>query len=378
MELRNAQPRHSISSDEMLHRLALALVPNIGDAHTKSLIMHFGSARSVFEARQSSLEGLEGIGAIRARAIKQFRSFERAEKELAFCEEHGIRPLFLTDQDYPSRLRHCEDAPALLFYKGEASLNHHRTVSIVGTRNHTEYGRQLTEKLMIGLSGCRPLIVSGLAYGIDGLAHRYAIRHQIPTVGVLAHGLDRIYPPSHIGLARDMLQAKGGLLTEFFSGTQPDRFNFPLRNRIVAGLSDAVVVIETHTTGGSMITAKIAHSYNREVFAYPGRPDDHHSKGCNELIRNHQAIMITHPDQIADEMGWISTRILKTPAPELFSDLSPPQQAVLDWLRLHGPTHVDELRIAIKMDGTALASALLALELSMTIRSLPGKVYAAL
>ena len=254
-----------------------------------------------------TLEKIEGIGTVRARAIKAFRDFDVAEKEIAFIEKHNITPLFLTDAAYPQRLLHCYDAPTLLFYKGTADLNASKIVSIVGTRTNTDYGKTITEKLVQDLAEQNVLIVSGLAYGIDAFAHKAALKAQLPTVGVVGHGLDKVYPYAHTGLAKEMLQ-NGGLLTEFFSGTKPDKHNFPLRNRVVAGLADATVVVETLVNGGSMITAKLADAYNRDVFAVPGRTIDAKSAGCNYLIQHNKAILLTSAKELLEVMGWGETK----------------------------------------------------------------------
>ena len=278
--------------NELFYQLALTLVPQIGDVQAKILVQQLGTASTIFKAPIRVLEKIEGIGTIRAQAIKAFRDFDVAETELRFIENQCITPLFLTDAAYPQRLLHCNDAPTLLFYKGTADLNASRIISIVGTRTNTDYGKAVTEKLVQELSSVPVLIVSGLAYGIDAFAHKAALKNGLQTIGVVGHGLDKMYPPAHTALAQEMMQ-KGGLLTEFFSGTMPDKHNFPLRNRIVAGISDATVVVETLVNGGSMITAKLADAYNRDVFAVPGRTIDTKSAGCNYLIQHNKAMLLT-------------------------------------------------------------------------------------
>ena len=275
---------------ELFYQLGLTLVPNIGDVHAKILVQYFGDASSIFKAKQSALDKIDGIGEVRAKSIKQFNDFHLAEEELKFIEKYKIKTLFLTDTDYPQRLLNCYDSPTLLFYKGTADLNISKIVGIVGTRNYTDYGKQFTEKLVKDLAAQQILIVSGLALGIDSFAHKAALKNNLSTVGVVGHGLDKIYPSVNTNLAKDMIKHDGGLLSEFFSGTKPDKHNFPLRNRIVAGLCDATVVIETNIKGGSMITAKLADAYNRDVFAVPGRTTDNKSSGCNHLIKNNKAI----------------------------------------------------------------------------------------
>src|SRR4030095_2785581 len=278
---------------ELLYQLALTEVPNIGCVRAKILAMDFGNAEMIFKSDLGSLEKIEGIGTIPARSIKKFSDFSKAEDEIKFIEKYKIKPLFLTDKNYPKRLLNCYDSPTLLFYKGDADLNASKVVAIIGTRNHTEYGKQQTEKLVKELSSQNILVVSGMAFGIDSIAHKTAYKHNLATVGVLGHGLDQIYPPEHSHLAKEMLKHGGGLLTEFRSNTKPDKHNFPTRNRIVAGMSDATVVIETGEKGGSMITAELANGYNKDVFALPGKVTDNKSAGCNFLIRNNKAMLLT-------------------------------------------------------------------------------------
>ncbi|MDB5205104.1 MAG: dprA, partial [Flavisolibacter sp.] len=259
---------------ELFYQLSLTLIPNIGDVQAKILVQHFGDAGSIFKAKISELEKIDGIGEIRARSIKHFNEFHLAEHEEKFIDKYKIQALFLTDEAYPKRLLNCYDPPTLLFYKGAASLNTSKVIAIVGTRSNTDYGKAFTEKLVKDLLEHNILIVSGLAFGIDAIAHKAALKNGLQTVGVVGHGLDKIYPAQHASLAKEMITEGGGILSEFFSGTKPDKHNFPLRNRIVAGMSDATIVIESTVKGGSMITAKLADAYNRDVFALPGRTTD--------------------------------------------------------------------------------------------------------
>jgi DNA processing protein len=360
--------------NERIYQLALTLVPQVGDVQAKQLVQHLGSAGAVFKASAHTLERIDGIGTIRASAIKSFRGFDAAEQELRFIEKHNITTLFLTDAAYPKRLLHCTDAPTLLFYKGTADLNASKIVAIVGTRTNTDYGRAFTEKLVQDLAAQDILIVSGLAYGIDAFAHKAALKNGLPTIGVVGHGLDKIYPQAHAGLARDMLE-NGGLLTEFFSGTKPDKHNFPLRNRVVAGLADATVVIETLISGGSMITAKLADSYNRDVFAVPGRTIDAKSAGCNYLIQHNKAILLTEARQLLDVMGWTETRKDKAkPQRTLFIELSADEQKIIDLLQQKETVHFDEINISSGLSSSAAAAAILNLELQNVVAALPGKM----
>ena len=277
----------NMETDELCYRIALTKVPGIGCVQARLLLEKFGNAKAIFEARRSHLEHTEGIGSKRAAQIKKFTDFTAAEKELAFIHRYKIKPLFLTDSGYPQRLLSCYDPPTLLYVKGSINLNAPKIVAVVGTRTPSEQGGRVAEMLIQGLAAAEVTIVSGLARGIDAAAHRLALKYQTPTLGVLAHGLDYLYPHEHRSLAKQMLEQGGGLLTEFPSQHKPDKHHFPNRNRIVAGLSDALIVIESGCKGGSMLTAALANGYHKEVFAVPGRISDPKSAGCLLLIQQH-------------------------------------------------------------------------------------------
>lgn len=360
---------------ELYYQLALTLVPNIGDVQAKTLIKHFGDASSIFKAKRLELEKISGISVPAIQSLKEFDEFDLVEKELKFIEKHRIRTLFLTDAAYPQRLLNCYDSPTLLFYKGNADLNASKVVSIVGTRNYTEYGKLFTEKLVQELADQDILILSGLAYGIDSVAHRSALKNKIPTVGVVGHGLDMMYPPENAGMAKEMVN-HGGVLSEFFSGTIPDKHNFPLRNRIVAGMADATIVIETLIKGGSMITAKLADSYNRDVFAVPGRATDKMSSGCNQLIKLNKAILLTDANDLLEVMGWKEKKKQNTKKQrELFVELTPDEQQLIALLQEKETVHIDEINLKSGLSSSAIAAAILNLELQNIITSLPGKMY---
>jgi len=364
-------------NSELIYRLALTEVPNIGCVHAKILAQEFGSAEKIFKAKQQLLEKIEGIGAIRARSIKTYNDFSKAEEEIRFIEKYKIKPLFLTDQDYPKRLLNCYDSPTLLFYKGNADLNTSKVIAIVGTRNYTEYGKHQTEKLIKELSSQNVLVVSGMAYGIDAIAHKASLKNDLATVGVLGHGLDQIYPPDHSNLAKDMLKHGGGLLTEFRSNTKPDKHNFPTRNRIVAGMSEATIVIETGEKGGSMITAELANGYNKDVFALPGRVTDNKSAGCNFLIHNNKAMLLTDAEEVIEIMGWEekSRKSEVRSQKELFIELSKEEKIIVDILNEKGAVHVDELNFKSGLSSSSMAAAILNLELQGVVSTLPGKLY---
>lgn len=360
---------------DLLYQLALSQVPHVGYVHAKTLSLHFGSAAAVFRANKSLLEKIEGIGGVRAGSIKSFKDFKKAEDEIIFIEKFKIKPLFLTDKDYPQRLLNCYDPPTILFYKGNADLNASRIVGIVGTRTNTDYGKQFTEKFIRDIASSEVLVVSGLAFGIDAIAHKAALKNKLSTIGALGHGLDTIYPPEHSGLAKDMIKA-GGLLTEFRSKTKPDKHNFPSRNRVVAGICDATIVVETGIKGGSMITAEIANSYNRDVFAVPGRTIDTKSAGCNYLIRNNKAILLTDAQQFIEIMGWDSTAVnVKVSQKELFVELNPQEKVIVTLLQEKQTLSIDELVLKSNCSSSTLAATILNLELKNVIQSLPGKIY---
>ena len=321
------------------------------------------------------MEHIEGIGTIRANSIKHFTDFKTCEEEIFFIEKYKISPLFITDKSYPQRLLNCYDSPALLYFRGSANLNAPRIISIVGTRNHSDYGKQVCEKMMEEFSDQNILIISGLAFGIDTIAHKAALKNNMQTIAVLAHGLDMIYPSQNKSMAKQMT-AQGGLLTDFKSNTNPDKQNFPKRNRIVAGICDALVVIESAKKGGSLITAEIANSYNKDVFAIPGRTNDPKSEGCNYLIKNNKALLITDAGDLLDIMNW---REKEKPAikkqRELFIELTADEKIITSILQEKEMVSIDELYLKSNLSSSAAAQALLMLEMQGVIQALPGKMY---
>ncbi|MDR3712922.1 MAG: DNA-processing protein DprA [Puia sp.] len=361
--------------NDLIYRLALTGIPGIGHVHTKSLIDLFGEARAVFRAKATTLEKIDGIPTACAAAIAGFGDFSKQEKEIAFLEKHSIRPLFFTDHGYPRRLLDDPLSPPLLFYKGNADLNARRIVSIAGTRTHTDYGRDSTEQLIKGLAGLDILIVSGLAYGIDTLAHQAALKNTLPTMAVLGHGLHTIYPPQNNALARQIVRS-GGLLTQFSREMGPDAFRFPMRNRLIAAMSDATVIVESAGDGGSLITAGEANRCGKDLFAFPGRSTDTKSAGCNELIRTGKAILLTHAKQLLNTMGWLEpAKNAKPVQQELFAPLSDHEKAILQILHAKQPMPFDEIRGGCQLGYSAVNAAILNLELQGLIISLPGKSY---
>ncbi|MBL7742893.1 MAG: DNA-protecting protein DprA [Chitinophagaceae bacterium] len=361
---------------DLLYQIALTLVPNIGSVQAKILLQQYEPSE-VFKAKRTDLEKMEGIGSIRASNIKDFDDFNTVEEEIAFIEKYRINPLFITDAAYPKRLLNCYDSPTLLYYKGEADLNASKIIAVIGTRSHTDYGKQVTEKLIADLAELHVTVVSGLAYGIDAIAHKASLKNKLPTIGVLAHGLDQVYPAQHAGLAKDMIKENGGLLTEFRSKTKPDKHNFPTRNRIVAGMSDATIVIETGIKGGSMITAELANGYNKDVFAFPGKVTDSKSGGCNYLIKNNKAVLLTDAQELIEMMNWEeTTRKEKTKKQkELFIELTTDEKVITGILNERETVHIDEINLKSGLSSSAVAAAILSLELQNVVVSLPGKRY---
>ncbi len=320
--------------DQALYQLALARTGGIGPVYTKKLIRRFGDAESVFRADRAALAGA-GLPGNAVTAILEFSAFPALLQELRHLSGIGARMLFFTDPDYPSRLLPIPEAPALLFYQGSAALNADKVIAIAGTRSPTEYGKEMTARLVRELAGPDLLILSGLAFGIDAAAHRAALKYHLPTVGVLGHGLDHLYPAQHRGLSQSMRQ-HGGLLTSFLPGTRPDLHTFPLRNALVAGLCDALIVIESGAEGGSLSAANAAHSFNKKVFALPGRITDDKSRGCLHLIHRGEALPLLSAESLKAAMGWAHSAGQTTHQPAL--PFSPAESAGLAGLQHHPPT----------------------------------------
>jgi DNA processing protein len=375
-DVTNCSMQKAPTGEELVYLISLTQVPHLGDVHVSALLKHFGSASSVFRAAKRELECLPGIGTVRAGAIKSFRGHARSEQELGYCDKQGIQLLVRGFHGYPVRLAHCPDAPAVLFFKGSSVLDLPKVVSIVGTRSPTHYGKSSVQELIAAIAPLQVLVVSGLAYGIDTLVHREALKQGLATVGVLGHGLDKLYPNANRQLSEEML-ACGGLLTEFMMGTQPDRQHFPMRNRIVSGMADAVVVVESGIKGGSLITADLANDYNRDVLAYPGRASDEQSMGCNALIRTHKANLVTSGQELIDFLNW-SDRNKKDTVVQmaLFDGLGDAEKKLVAILTKHQPVSIDQLAREADLKPNTAASMLLDLEMQGVVVALPGKMYA--
>ncbi len=357
------------------YEIALSLIKGIGHIKAKNLIAYCGSAEAIFREKKKNLLRIPEIGEYCIKNIIKQDVLDRAEEELEFIRKNKITPVFYLEENYPKRLKHCDDSPILLYFKGKCDFNVNKVMSIVGTRNATDYGKDFCKKFIEELTDHQILIISGLAYGIDIAAHKEAINKNIPTVGILGHGLDKIYPEVHKQYADKMIE-NGGLLTEFLSKTTPDRENFPQRNRIIAGLSDAVVVVEAGATGGALITAEIANSYNRDVFAVPGRINDEFSFGCNKLIKTNKAALIQSARDLEYIMGWeIKSSKLESVQKQLFVELSSEEEKILTFLKSNDEVSIDALAIQSEMSISKASVVLLGLEFKGLVRCMPGKLY---
>ncbi|MEM7106035.1 MAG: DNA-processing protein DprA [Bacteroidota bacterium] len=360
----------------LIYKIGLTLIPKIGPVISKNLLSHCGSAEAVFSESKKTLTKVPGVGTTLAKNILTQNVLKIAEKEIFRIKKSDIQPLFYTDKAYPSRLKHYNDSPLMIYCKGPADLNNFRMVSVVGTRSPSPSGISFCEKLINDLKKLEVTVVSGMAYGVDIAAHKTCLEHDIPTIGVLGHGLGTIYPSQHWATAHKMID-EGALITEFLYDVKPERANFPMRNRIIAGMCDALVVVETKRKGGSMITAELANSYNKDVFAVPGRLKDENSKGCNHLIKTHQAALIESGKDIAYVMGWDekaeyeNNRLQQS----LFTTLKDEEFEVVSVLKQNENLGIDSLYQKIKMSPGALSSTLLTLEFKGLIKSLPGKRY---
>ncbi|MEY4778170.1 MAG: hypothetical protein RIS13_918 [Bacteroidota bacterium] len=365
----------AMNDAELLQHLSLTMIPQVGDVQIGILLKHFGSAASVLNASSKALEEVPGIGTVRAASIRNCHVQQRVEAEWRFIQKNHIKVLVKGNQGYPSKLEHCMDAPHVLYYKGSSDLLNKRVVSVVGTRSPSQYGKDRVVELMAVLGQYNVMVVSGLAYGIDTVAHKEALNNTLETIGVLGHGHDQLYPHANKALAADMLQ-QGGLLSEFMQGIQPEKQNFPKRNRIVAGMADAVVVVESGSKGGSLITADIANSYNKDVLAYPGRATDPSSKGCNQLIRNHKANLITCGQDLVEFMNWAEDQHQSSKVQHAMkASLSDEENVILSIISHHDPCPIDLLTNLSGLNPGLVSAHVLSLEMAGLITSLPGKLY---
>ncbi len=363
---------------ETLHyTLALMKVEGVGDIIAKKLINHCGSAQKVFEAKPNQLSQIDGVGSVLINNLKNKTVFESAEKEIKFIQKNNIETAFFQDKNYPEKLKHCIDSPVLLFTSGSINLESKKIISIVGTRQISPYGIEFCKKLIADLAPLDPVIVSGFAYGVDIVAHQAAMDHGLQTIGIVAHGLNQIYPKPHTKFVASV-EKNGGFMTEFWSHTNPDKENFVRRNRIVAGISEATIVVESAEKGGSLITANLANDYNRDVFALPGRISDKMSHGCNNLIKAQKANLLTSAADIVYMLNWDINTATKPIQKQLFVALEPDEQKIHDFLSANGKELLDIIALKCDFPIFKISSTLLNMELKGVIRPLPGKLFEAI
>jgi len=363
-----------MNGEDILYKVALSKIQGIGPILARQLVSYCGNAREVFFENLNSLHKIPGISVAVAKNIKSGIGLKMAEEEVALAEKACIKIIFYEDPDYPARLKHFNDSPVVLYWRGNVSLNAPRTVGVVGTRTPSPYGKSVCDEFIENISNYNPIVISGLAYGIDIIAHRKSIDLNIPTIAISGTGWDTIYPQEHSLTARKILD-NGGLLTEFGFGTKADRENFPKRNRIIASLCDALVIVESAQKGGSMITAEFANGYFKDVFAFPGRSNDPYSRGCNQLIKDNKAILIESADDLVKTMRWDEKVKRNVIQKQLPIGLSPEEQNILEILNHHEEAGIDILIRASNLQPGALAGLLLQMELKGIIKTLPGKRY---
>jgi DNA processing protein len=367
-----------MTESELFNTLALMRVEGVGDIVAKKLISHLGSAESVLQANRKQILAIEGVGEVLYRNLREQTVYKLAEAEMNFIRLNNIKVLYYQETGYPERLKHCIDGPVLLFSSGKIDFESRKTISIVGTRQMTAYGADFCRKLLEDLAPLNPVITSGFAYGVDIHAHLVAMENNLQTIGVVAHGLNQVYPKVHKKYVAKM-EENGGFLTEFWSSANPDKENFVKRNRIVAGISEATIIIESADKGGSLITANVANDYNRDVFAVPGRVTDKYSMGCNNLIKSQRANLLTNAADLIYMLNWELEEKKKAPVQkQLFVTLEPEEQKVYDFLQQNGKELMDIIALRCEMPIYRLSSLLLTMELKGLIRPLPGKLFEAI
>jgi DNA processing protein len=367
----------AMNETELFYLLALQKVEGVGDIVAKKLISHCGNAETIFKIKSSQLSSIDGIGSVLLSKLKNKSIFEKAESELKFIKNNEINVAFFQDDNYPERLKHCIDGPLLLFTSGNIDFKTRKIISIVGTRQITSQGTEFCKKLISDLAPLNPIIISGFAYGVDIVAHQAAMEHDLQTIGVVAHGLDQIYPGVHKKYVSKM-EKNGGFMTEFWSGTSPEKENFVKRNRIVAGMSEATIVIESADKGGSLITANLANDYNRDVFAVPGRTSDKFSQGCNNLIKTQRANLLTSAADIVYILNWDLEEKSKPVQKQLFVTLENDEQKIYDYLLKSGKEILDIIALECDFPIYKISGMLLNMELKGVIRPLPGKLFEAI
>ncbi|HNI43744.1 MAG: DNA-protecting protein DprA [Chitinophagales bacterium] len=366
-----------MTEQQLLDYLSLLLIPTVGNITVKTLVSYCGSIERVHNTSKSQLLKIPGLGEKMVDTVLEAPQYrKRAERELKFIEKNQIRVLNYLEPDYPQRLKLCADSPVLLYFKGTGSLEFRRVLSVVGTRQATQYGRDICQKLVADLQDYNVLLVSGLAYGIDYQIHWHCAQQNLPTIGVLAHGLDRVYPLEHADLARKMME-NGGIVSEFVSQVLPERDNFPRRNRIIAGMADGTIVVETPMKGGSLVTVRAAAAYNRDVFAFPGRVDDSMSAGCNWLIKQNQATLVESAQDIAAYYGWEKGESPKPDSTQtqLLLDLSEDELLIMNLLREKKTAHIDVICYYTALEQGTVSATLLNMEFRNLVKALPGSIY---
>jgi DNA processing protein len=359
-----------------VYQIALSMLSGIGPRIARNMVSYVGSVEGIFKENASSLEKIPGLGKAKIAALNIQETLENAEKELENMANDGIDWVFYLDPDYPSRLKECEDAPVVLYYRGKDCFESEKIISIVGTRKSTEYGEKNTLNLVEDLAEVFPglVIVSGFAYGIDIEAHKAAMQYNLKTIAVFGTGLDYIYPTFHRKYIKDLLSS-GCVCSEFPLNKKIDPGNFVSRNRIIAGLSDATVVVESGKKGGSLLTAEMANSYHRDVFSFPGRIDDKYSKGCNQLIKNNQAVLIENAEDLILHMRWEDNMCKKPVQASLFTELSADDLCIVNLLDQKPVLTIDEMAKTIKQPVSKISAQLLSLEFKGIIKALPGKSF---
>ncbi|WP_375325960.1 DNA-processing protein DprA [Flagellimonas sp. GZD32] len=367
-----------MTEPEIIAALRLQNIPNIGDVTAKKLIAHCGSPTAVFKDKPHQLLKIDGIGKFTIKGLSDAIYLEEAIKEYEFILKNDIVFSYFMDESYPSKLKHCVDGPIVLFQRGNMDFKQKKIISVVGTRNITSYGAAFCEQFIEEIAPLDPIIVSGLAYGVDIAIQRAAMDHGLQTIACLAHGLNQIYPKAHKKYASKLVQ-NGGFITEFWSTSNPDRENFLKRNRIIAGMSEATIVIESAEKGGSLVTADLAHGYNREVFAVPGRSTDKWSKGCNDLIKYQKAHLLTSAAELIYLLGWDiePKKEVSTVQKQLFVELDDTEQSIYSYLQLNGKQLLDTVALECNLPIFKTSSTLLNMEMKGVIRPLPGKMFEA-
>ncbi|MBN1767644.1 MAG: DNA-processing protein DprA [Prolixibacteraceae bacterium] len=364
-------------SSPLIYKIALSLFNRIGSVNARRLVAYMGSLDAVFESSKKQFKDIPGIGTALINIVVNSRDevLKKAGEEVKFIEKHKLKTFFYLDKNYPRRLAQCVDSPAIMYMKGEVNLDHSRIISVVGTRKASEYGRERTQELISGLAaqGVHALVVSGLAFGIDVNAHKAAMKCNLPTLGVVGHGLDKMYPAEHAKIAREIIQENGGLLSDFPSNHKIDPGNFLRRNRIIAGLADCTIVVESAAKGGALVTADIANSYNRDVFAYPGRTTDEYSAGCNAMIKNNKAALIESSSDLIAYMGWEARNEPVQQA--LLIDLNDEEEQIISALKQNEVSTTDFISREVHLPVQKINSLLLTLEFKGAVKSLPGNRF---